>query len=125
MAFRVINLLKIGVVRDALDSGLERDDFVITGHDRHSPKFETLCQMHGADRNLAARCLNVLVEDLARQPRPGHCGTSTAKLLIRADEDTEFVGHHPFPAAISQPSSDRLVLLVLAVKGSNFRGAVR
>src|ERR1022692_2494909 len=77
--------------------------------------------MHSANRNLTARCLNVLVEHLEWQPGLGDCSTGTVQLGVRADEYAEFMGHHPFPAAVCQPCSNRVIFLVLTCESSNYR----
>src|ERR1035438_9724051 len=77
--------------------------------------------MHGADRNLTARRFNVLVEHLEWQLGLSDCSTGTVQLGIRADEYAEFMGHHPFPAAVCQPCSTRVIFLVLTCESSNCR----
>ena len=49
VALGVIDLCEVSVVGDALDTRLERDDFVVAGGDHHSAEFETLGEVYRAD----------------------------------------------------------------------------
>ena len=42
--FGVVDILKIGFVRDSLNSFLKRNHLVITGHYSDSPELQALCQ---------------------------------------------------------------------------------
>jgi hypothetical protein len=58
----VIDLFEIGVVGDILDPLLRRDHLVIAPHDCDGTKFETLREMHRADRDLAGCDLDLVAE---------------------------------------------------------------
>lgn len=64
MALGVIDFLQVGIVADRLDSFLQGNDFIVTGHDSHGAKLQTFGKMHGANRDVAARGLDVCVENL-------------------------------------------------------------
>ena len=67
VALGVIDLLQIRVVTHGLDPLLQGNDLIVTGHHHHRSKFQSFGQMHGADRDVAAGGLNVLIENFERQ----------------------------------------------------------
>ena len=51
VALRVVDLLEIGFVDNALDPGLKREDLVVATGDDYSPELEALGEVHGSDRD--------------------------------------------------------------------------
>ena len=49
VALGIINFFKIGVVRNCLDSFLQGDYLIITGHYDNGTELKALGKMHGAD----------------------------------------------------------------------------
>ena len=64
VALCVIYLLQIGVVADCFDAFLRRNDLVVAGHYDHGAELEAFGKVHGADRDMTAGRLDVLIEDL-------------------------------------------------------------
>jgi hypothetical protein len=62
MALAVVNLFEIGIVRSILDALLRGHDLIIAAHNCHSPKFQSLREMHGPDRNLPQRNLDLIAQ---------------------------------------------------------------
>jgi hypothetical protein len=61
----VVDLLQIGVVANRLDALLQGNYFVVTGHHNHSPKLQTLGEVHRADRNMPVGGFDVFIENLS------------------------------------------------------------
>ena len=59
--------IQIAIIRDRLDSFLQRNNLIITGHHDYGSEFEPFGQVHGTDRNVSASCFNILIEDLERK----------------------------------------------------------
>jgi hypothetical protein len=64
VALGIIYFLQIRIVADRLDALLQRNYLVVAGHHDHSPKLQSLGEVHGADRNVPACSFNVLIENL-------------------------------------------------------------
>jgi hypothetical protein len=64
VALGVVDLFEVRVVGYGLDSFLQREDLVVARHHGHSPEFEALGQVHGADRDASTGGFDVLVERL-------------------------------------------------------------
>ena len=63
MAFGVVDLFQVGVVRDCLDTLLLGDYFVIACHHGHRAILEPFAEVHGCDRDAAGRGPQRLVQD--------------------------------------------------------------
>ena len=68
MAFGIINLLQIRIVSHRFNPLLQRENLVVACHYRHGAELQTLGKVHGADGDMSARRLYVLIENLERQP---------------------------------------------------------
>ena len=68
MPLGVVDVGEISVVRDGLDSFLERKHYIVAGHDDDRAELEALCQMHGADRDFAADRFDVVIENSVSEP---------------------------------------------------------
>jgi len=91
MAFGVIDLIQVGVVSDGFDALLRGNDLIVASHDGDGAKFETFCQMHGADRSAAGGGLDVLAEDFELEIRQlGRFG-GARDLRLRTDEDADLM----------------------------------
>ena len=66
MAFSVIDLLEIGVVAYTFDAFLQRDDFIVTGHDTDRAELKTFGEVHRANGDVATHGRDVLVENSER-----------------------------------------------------------
>jgi len=64
VAFGVVALFQISVIDHCFDSILKRNDLVLAGHYDNSTELQAFGQMHGADGNVAAGCLKVVVQQL-------------------------------------------------------------
>jgi hypothetical protein len=73
----VIHLLEISVVTDSLDALLQGNDLVISSHHNYSAEFQTLGEVHGTDRDEAARCFHVIVKNLKDHARCRNGGART------------------------------------------------
>src|ERR1700730_9993298 len=71
VALAAIDLFEIGIVRDILDALLRWDYLVVARHYRDRAKLKPFCQMHGSDRDLTGRELDLVAELLHR------CGQMT------------------------------------------------
>ena len=60
--FGGIDLFEIRVVADRLNSFLERNHLVVTGHHNYRTELQALRQMHKADRSIATCRLDVFVQ---------------------------------------------------------------
>lgn len=83
MALGVVNLFEIRLVADGLDAFLKWDDVVVAGHDDDGAKFESLGQMHRADRDAAGRRLEVVVQDDGHEAGFLYCLSRSADLSQR------------------------------------------
>ena len=117
----VVDFFQVGILSDILDALLRRDHFVIARHDRDSTKFQTLRQMHSADRKLAGRDLD-LVAEFDRLDTGSFDGVScSAKLAGRADEYTYLVRLNSVLDPAFDPCANRLRLLLRVVVGLDIR----
>jgi hypothetical protein len=122
MALAVVDLFEVSIVGDILDALLQWDDLVVARDHRDRAKLQPLRQMHGSDRELARRDLD-LVADFDRRntglfdgvPRP-------AKLAGRADEDADLVRLHSLFDPAGDPCANRLRLLFRVIEGFDCRG---
>ena len=69
MPLRGVDLVEIALVAHALDAGLQRDDLVVAGNDRHSAELQALREVHGGDRCLPGHRLQFFVQHDEGQPR--------------------------------------------------------
>ena len=65
--FHVVDLFKVRVVDNHLDSLLQRDNFIVTRHDDNRTKFQTLNKLHGGNTNMAACCSGAFVDNVVSQ----------------------------------------------------------
>ena len=63
MPFGLINLVKFDFVGNGFDAGLQRQDFIVAGHHNHSPKFQSLGEMHGTNGGVTADGFDLLIQD--------------------------------------------------------------
>jgi hypothetical protein len=62
VAFAVIDLFEIRIVRDILDALLRGNYPIVARHYRNDTEFQPLCEMHRADRELAQCDLDPVTE---------------------------------------------------------------
>jgi hypothetical protein len=112
VTFGFVDLLEVRIVTDALHALLKWDDLVVAGHHDHGPEFETLGQVHGADRDVASGGFDVFVEDAEGETRTAHCGLSPSQLRGGTDEDAELVRQDPGLGSFGNPGAHGLGFLV-------------
>jgi hypothetical protein len=88
----VVDFFEVGIIGNILDAPLRWDNLVIACHNRDDSEFQPLCEMHGSDRDLARRNLDLVAEFDRLDtglfdgiPRP-------PKLAGGADEDSNLGG---------------------------------
>src|ERR1035438_9680732 len=91
LAFCVVNLFEIRVVRNRFDPLLQRNHLVVTRHYDDGAELQALGQMHGADRSSASRGLNVFVKYLVGELRILDRRTGSPQFGSRSNKDADFV----------------------------------
>jgi hypothetical protein len=102
MPLGVVHLLQVSVVADRLDALLQRNDLVVASHDHDGATLELRGQVQGADRDVPAQRLDVLVEYFVGQPGLRDRGPRALELGVSTNGYTELVGipHRPTPAGL-------------------------
>ena len=120
--FGVVDVFEIGLVGDGLDALLQRDHFVVAGHDRDRAEFQSLGEMHRADRDPARRDLDPVGEferlDTGFFDRVPYA----AKLAGRADKYADLMRLNALSNPSSDPFADSLGLLFRIIEGLDCRG---
>lgn len=62
MALSCVNLFKISLVSNRLNTRLRGDDLVVAGYDGYRPKLEALGEMHRRDANLCRNKIHLVVQ---------------------------------------------------------------
>jgi hypothetical protein len=62
LAFRFVDFFEVRIIGDRFDSLLEWNHLVVTSHNHYTAKFQTLGQVHRADRDLPGDSFDILVE---------------------------------------------------------------
>src|SRR5271166_1593892 len=89
VALGVVDLLQIRIVADRLDALLQGHDLVIAGHDGDSTEFQSLRQMHGADGDVTAGRLHIIIQDLEWYSRLLCRSLRAVQLIHRANKQAE------------------------------------
>jgi hypothetical protein len=112
----VVDFLQVGVVADRLDPLLQGNDLVVAGHHGDGAEFQPLCQVHGADRDMAAGGFDILVENLERHARLLRGGLRAVQLTSGSDEHADLVRHHAGLCMFRNPIADGFDLLTLSLE---------
>ena len=115
MTLSVVDLLKIGIVSDALDPLLRRDNLVIAGHYRDTLELQPLCEVHCTDGDAAALRLGGFVE--SRGASSGDLVAITACSsgeLVLNDRLRRHDVHHCLAARVKMPAMKSVVCCPLA-----------
>jgi hypothetical protein len=106
VALGVVDLFQVGVVGHRFDPFLRGNDLVVAGHDDNRSELQTFGEVHGADRNVAAHCLNVFVKHFIGELGLLCRRASTVYLGGRADEQADLVGCDALSYSIRKPLGD-------------------
>lgn len=103
MAFGVVDLFQVCIIRYGFDAFLQRDHFIVASHHGYPTKFQTLCKVHRADGNVTGRRLCAVVQHLERQARRGKRTAGTVVFRWGAHENAQFVRQNSILDALPQP----------------------
>lgn len=73
MSFGVVDLCQIGVVGGGFDPLLERNDFVVAGHNGDDTELQAFGEVHCADGCVAFRRFQIFIENFESEPGLFHC----------------------------------------------------
>ena len=65
----IVYFLQVCIITDHLDTLLQGNDFIVASHHHDSTELQSFGKVHGADRDMAARSLDTLIENLERHSR--------------------------------------------------------
>jgi hypothetical protein len=121
VALGIVDLLEIRVIGHCFDSLLQRDYFIVAGHDSDGPEFEPFGKMHGTDRNVAACRFNVFVEHSIKDAGFLRCRAGTINLGAGTDKEADLVGRYTFQASVYEPSAHCVYFFLGIAKGHDLR----
>jgi|SRR5580704_16516383 hypothetical protein len=110
MSLGLVDFLKIGIVGNILDPLLRGNDLVVACHNGDGSEFQSLRQVHGADRETARWDSDLLAQFNGRHASPFHGSPGSAKLARRADEYADLMGRHALCYSAGNPF-DRIISL--------------
>jgi hypothetical protein len=91
MTLRVLNFLKVRLIRYGFDALLQRQDLVVAGHDGDSTELKPFGKMHRADGDVPRHCLHVIAKYDTVGAGFIHGRSRPLQFIFRAHEDADLV----------------------------------
>jgi hypothetical protein len=119
MALCIVHFFEITLVGDGFDPRLERQDFIVAGHNCHRPELQSLAEMHRADRDAVTHRPHRLIKYRGAEASGLNGSLGAGQLHMRSDEDGHLARCQPFRDSLSQPATDQRRLLGRCLEHAN------